>query len=159
MLQPVAVREGGREHARGAQSGLLMLGHPFHHVGIACNDIEAAALYVNRAYHVRTDTGTVYDPIQDAYVRLFNEGTPGAIELVAGPAVATLLKRNTSYYHICYATPDIELTIQRAAAAGAMCVSPPQPAILFGGRRVAFVYTMLGLVEFVEVAAEAVFGH
>jgi hypothetical protein len=33
-----------------------------------------------------------------------------------------------------------------------MLVSSPKPAVLFGGRRVAFVFTELGLVEFVEKA-------
>jgi methylmalonyl-CoA/ethylmalonyl-CoA epimerase len=127
-----------------------MLGLPFHHVGIACADVDAAAEYVTRAYDVVSDTGTVHDPLQNAYVRLFNAGTPGAIELVGGPVVAGLLARKTSYYHVCYTSPDLEATLSAAAAAGAMCVSPPQPAVLFGGRRVTFVYTPLGLVEFVE---------
>lgn len=127
-----------------------MLGHAFHHVGIACKDIEKTAAYVKRAYEVASDTGTVFDPLQNAYVRLFNEGTPGAIELVSGPAVEALLARKTTYYHICYTTPQIETSIARAGEAGAMTVSPPQPAVLFGGRRVAFVFTPLGLVEFLE---------
>jgi methylmalonyl-CoA/ethylmalonyl-CoA epimerase len=129
-----------------------MLGRPFHHIGIACADIDAAAAHVQRAYEVVSDTGTVFDAEQDAYVRLFNEGTPGAIELVAGPVVASLLARKTSYYHVCYTTPDIDATLAEAAAAGAMRISGPKPAVLFAGRRVAFVYTPLGLVEFLEDA-------
>lgn len=128
-----------------------MFGEPFHHIGIACGDIDAAAAYVLRAYEVTSDTGTVHDPVQDAHVRLFNEGQPGAIELVAGPIVAKLLARKTSYYHICYTTRDIAATLERAQSVGALCVSPPKPAVLFGGRLVAFVYTPLGLVEFLEL--------
>ena len=127
-----------------------MLGRPFHHIGIACADIDAAAEHVHRAYEVVSDTGTVYDPEQRAHVRLFNEGRPGAIELVAGPVVAALLARKTSYYHICYTTSDIEATLSQAAALGAIRISEPKPAVLFQGRRVAFVYTPLGLVEFLE---------
>jgi methylmalonyl-CoA/ethylmalonyl-CoA epimerase len=127
-----------------------MLGHPFHHIGVACSDIDKAAKHFRLAYDVTSDTGTVYDPLQKAHVRLFNEGQPGAIELVAGPAVATILTHRTSYYHVCYTTPDLPLTIERARQVGAMCISGPTPAILFGGRRVAFVFTPLGLVEFLE---------
>jgi methylmalonyl-CoA/ethylmalonyl-CoA epimerase len=127
-----------------------MLGHPFHHVGIACADIEKASAHVRQAYEIVSDTGTVFDPEQNAHVRLFNEGLPGAIELVAGPVVAELLGRKTSYYHICYTTPGLEETLDAARGAGAIVVSDPKPAVLFGGRRVAFVYTPLGLVEFLE---------
>ena len=129
-----------------------MLGLAFHHIGIACADIEKTARYVREAYVVESDSGTVHDPLQDVYVRLFNEGTPGAIELVSGPAVEKLIKSHVTYYHVCYATDDLEASIAAAKAAGAMLVSSPKPAVLFGGRRVAFVFTELGLVEFVEKA-------
>lgn len=127
-----------------------MLGHPFHHIGVACADIDKTAEHIKLAYNVTSDTGTVYDPLQRAFVRLFNEGQPGAIELVAGAAVATLLRHRASYYHICYTTPDLPLTIERALEIGAICIARPKPALLFGGRRVAFVFTPLGLVEFLE---------
>jgi methylmalonyl-CoA/ethylmalonyl-CoA epimerase len=125
-----------------------MFGLAFHHVGIACKDIAAAALYVAKAYQISSDSGTVYDPLQDAYVRLFNEGSPGAIELVSGRAVETLLKHRATYYHICYTTPDMSATLDAARKCGAVALGPPKPAVLFGGRPVAFVYTPLGIVEF-----------
>lgn len=129
-----------------------MLGLAFHHIGIACADIESTARYVREAYAVTSDSGTVHDPLQNADVRIFNEGSPGAIELVSGPAVEKLVKAHVTYYHVCYQTRDLEASIAAAKAAGAMLVSPPKPAVLFGGRRVAFVFTEIGLVEFVEKA-------
>jgi len=131
-----------------------MLGLAFHHIGVACSDISAATEYVKAAYDIVSDSGTVHDPEQNADLRLFNEGSPGAIELVSGPIVASLLSRRTSYYHICYTTPDIRDTLQRARALGAIPVGPPKPAVLFQGRLVAFVYTPLGLVEFLETGGE-----
>ncbi|HEV3156197.1 MAG TPA: VOC family protein [Candidatus Baltobacteraceae bacterium] len=130
-----------------------MFGYRFHHVGIACDDIDATAEYVRQAYEIISDTGTIFDPQQNASLRLFNEGEAGAIELVSGAPVAKLLKRGTTYYHICYTVPDLEVAIERAQSVGAVCVSPPKPAILFGGRRVAFIYTPFGLVEFLERSA------
>lgn len=132
-----------------------MLGLPFHHVGIACSDIEAAAAYVLKAYAVVSDTGTVFDPLQRAHVRLFNEGLPGAIELVSGPMVEAMLKRNMTYYHICYRTGDLERTMLEARKLGALPTGDPVPAVLFGGRRIVFMLTELGLVEFLEDAAPA----
>ena len=64
--------------------------------------------------------------------------------------VANVLARKTSYYHICYATPDISETLKAARAAGALPIGAPKPALLFGGRLVVFAFTPLGLVEFVE---------
>ena len=127
-----------------------MLGLPFHHIGIACKDMEIAAAFVRSAFEVVSDTGTVRDPMQNADVRLFNEGLPGAIELVSGPVVEKLLARKITYYHVCYVTPDIERTIEQAKQLGAMELGPPVPAAIFGGRRVVFMYTELGLVEFLE---------
>jgi methylmalonyl-CoA/ethylmalonyl-CoA epimerase len=129
-----------------------VLGHAFHHIGITCADIEETAQYVRSAYSVTSDSGTIHDPLQNADVRLFNEGLPGAIELVSGPVVQELVKQDVTYYHICYSTGDLEASIASAKALGAVSVSPPTPAVLFGGRRVAFVFTRLGLVEFLEEA-------
>lgn len=127
-----------------------MLGLPFHHLGIACADIDEAATFVARAFLVLSDSGTIHDPVQNADVRLFNEGTPGAIELVAGPAVANILSRKMSYYHVCYLTDDLDRTIGEAIEAGAIQAGPAVPAVLFGGRRVVFMYTELGLIEFLD---------
>ena len=91
-----------------------------------------------------------FDPLQRAHVRLFNEGTPGAIELVAGPMVEAIVKRSATYYHICYRTPDLERTMDEARACGAIPAGEPVPAVLFGGRRIVFMFTPLGLVEFLE---------
>jgi methylmalonyl-CoA/ethylmalonyl-CoA epimerase len=130
-----------------------MFGLPFHHIGIACADIEDMTTFVMKAFAVSSDTGIVFDPVQNAYVRLFNMGSPGAIELVSGPGIASLLKKGVTYYHLCYSTPDLDATLSNAAAAGAMLVSGPAEAVLFGGRRVAFVMTKLGLVEFLEIGS------
>jgi methylmalonyl-CoA/ethylmalonyl-CoA epimerase len=127
-----------------------MFGLVMHHVGIACKDMESTAEFVLRSYVVESDTGKVYDPLQDAYLRLFNGGRPGAIELVSGPMVANMAKQNITYFHVCYSTPNLEKTLADSQEAGAMIVSAPKPAILFGGRLVAFIYTPLGLVELLE---------
>jgi methylmalonyl-CoA/ethylmalonyl-CoA epimerase len=128
-----------------------MLGLPFHHIGIACADMEATAAFVRRAFTIESDTGTVHDPVQNADLRLFNEGQPGAIELVSGPMVEKFV-RKMSYYHVCYTTPDIERSIAEGKAVGAMPASEIVPAILFGGRRIVFMYTDIGLIEFLEAS-------
>ncbi|MFZ1123663.1 MAG: VOC family protein [Candidatus Baltobacteraceae bacterium] len=127
-----------------------MLGLCLHHVGIACADIDHASEFVKRAFRVHSDSGTVFDPLQNAFVRIFNEGQPGAIELVSGPIVQAFVAKKTTYYHLCYGTPDIVSTVAAAKAGGSIIVSRPKPAVLFAGRLVAFVHTPLGLIEFLE---------
>jgi len=127
-----------------------MLGHRFHHVGIACSNIDETSAFVLNAFEIVSDSGVVHDPEQGADVRIFNRDTPLAIELVSGPVVEKLIQRGTTYYHLCFATADIESSIAKAVELGAVCVREPRPAVLFEGRRVAFVFTPLGLVEFVE---------
>lgn len=127
-----------------------MFGLPLHHIGIACKDIERTAAFVKRSYRVKSDTGTVFDEIQNAYVRLFDVGGTAAIELVAGKAVEEIVERKATYYHVCYMTEDLDATLIEAMKGGALLVSGPKPAILFGMRRIAFIFTPLGLVEFLE---------
>lgn len=127
-----------------------MFGLAFHHFGVACRDIEKAAAFIKTNYTVSSDTGTVFDPHQNAFVRLFNEGEDGALELVSGPAVGKTLERGTTYYHVCYLTPDMEATLLQAKQCGAILVSGPKPAVLFAMHRIAWVFTPLGLIEFLE---------
>ena len=127
-----------------------MFGLPLHHIGIACKDIERTAAFVKRSYAIKSDTGTIFDEIQNAFVRLFDVGETCAIELISGDAVSRVLEHGATYYHVCYATEDINATLVEAKKTGAILVSGPNPAVLFGMRKIAFVYTPLGLVEFVE---------
>lgn len=127
-----------------------MFGLKFHHIGIACQDVDRTAEFVKSNFVITSDTGSVFDERQSATVRLFNEGEPGAIELIAGAPVTKILERRSTYYHMCYCTPNIDETLRQAKASGALPVSEPKPAVLFGMRRIAFVYTPLGLVEFLE---------
>lgn len=51
---------------------------------------------------------------------------------------------------MCYEVPSVEKAVAEWYERGAVLVSPPKPALLFGGRLVAFVLTPLGLVEFLN---------
>lgn len=127
-----------------------MFSGPFHHLGIACEDLERGATFVQAAFEISSDSGPVYDPEQDATVQLFNAGSPSAIELVSGNAVKNIVRRGAFYYHVCYEVVDINASIARLSTMGGICARGPKPAILFDGRLVAFVLTPIGLVELLE---------
>jgi methylmalonyl-CoA/ethylmalonyl-CoA epimerase len=96
------------------------------------------------------DSGFIHDPLQPADLCLLEPAGGPCLELVAGPVVEGTLKRNSSYYHLCYSVDDIDGTIDEASQSGCLLVSSPKPAVLFGGRRVSFMLGPTGLIEFLE---------
>ena len=67
------------------------------------------------------------------------------------PVSAVLQRGRGGLYHVCYAVEDLEAQIEKFYQAGCAVVSGPNPAVAFGGRRVAFLYTPQDdLIELVE---------
>jgi hypothetical protein len=88
-----------------------------------------------------------------------------AIEIIyptekPGP-LASILKSNVSMiYHICYESRSRERSLRSLEAAGnrIVMISPPQPAVLFGGRRVSFyVVAGFGVIEILEPPSKLIF--
>ena len=71
-----------------------------------------------------------------------------------GPVAAILETRPDGLvYHLCYTTMDLDHTLDRIEQSGLRPfeVSPPKPAVLFGGERVSFYMILgLGLIELIE---------
>jgi len=123
-----------------------------HHLGIASANIAATEKFVRRSFRVTGTSGPVWDAKLNAELCLLEtEGGP-AIELVAGPAVTGLLKRRVAIYHVCYEVSALEATLTFLRGGGALPIIPPTPAILFGGRRVAFLQSPIGIIELLETA-------
>lgn len=132
---------------RGAKSRLPL---QFHHIGIACQDIESHAHWIRQAFSVCQESDITWDPEQQVNLLMIELEDGSRIELVQGDTVKGFLEKEVSFYHVCYATNDIEQAINRFVNQGAVLVSPAKPAILFGGKRVAFLQTAMGLVELLE---------
>lgn len=92
----------------------MCLNLPFHHIGIACYNIEASAqFYVQDGY---TLSPTTYDPIQNVNIAFLSKPDNPLIELISphdetSPVNKNLQKNGVSPYHICYETADLEETI------------------------------------------------
>lgn len=121
-----------------------------HHIGIACSDIEEALADFGRYHSIVKRSEVVYDELQKAELCMVYTDTGLDVEFIAGEQVARLVKKGISYYHLCYEVDDLDAVLSESVGKGAMIISEPKPAVLFGGRRVAFVYLPYGLVEFVE---------
>lgn len=126
-----------------------------HHIGIASSDIDKAIQRHRILFGFKPVTDIVKDPIHKVSVVLLSAPEGGVfIELVAplteDSPVHNLLKRGIHLYHVCYLVKDLEKTLEEAKR-NSIIISKPTPAKLYGGRRVAFVYTSDGyVVEFLE---------
>lgn len=121
-----------------------------HHVGIACRNIEKAICSYGKLFHIVSQTDIVFDPEQNANLCLVKTDTGLDVEFISGEQVAGLLKTHIPYYHLCYEVDSIESTIRSFEEGGAFVVSSLKPAVLFSGKRVAFLMTKTGLIELLE---------
>jgi methylmalonyl-CoA/ethylmalonyl-CoA epimerase len=118
-----------------------------HHIGVACRDIGEEIAHLSSVHDIVSQTPVIDDPEQDAQLVLLTLSDGTRIELVAGPQVETLVKKNIGLYHLCFEVADIEAEIDRLVGEGARLIAPPKPAALFNGRRVAFLYVAYGMLE------------
>ena len=125
-----------------------------HHIGIACKDIQIALEDMRRTHDVVGTSDIVYDSLQDAHLCMVHTRNGVTYELISGGQVERLVKKQITYYHVCYAVADLDRSLAEFTANGAILCSPPKPAELFNGRRVAFVLTGFGMVELLEEAGE-----
>mgnify|MGYP001176907328 CR=1 FL=1 len=121
-----------------------------HHVGIACLNIEEAIHDFKKHHSVLHQSEIVIDELQNAQLCMITSDAGIDFEFISGEQVNKLCKKGISYYHLCYEVDNIDLAIQNALNQDAVMISEPKPAVLFGNRRVAFMYFPYGLIELLE---------
>ena len=117
----------------------------FHHLGIACEDIDDLAEFLIEGMGATKLSDKVYDPRQDASLQMFALEDGSRIEAISGNIVKNIVKKKNYLYHSCFLVDNIEESIERLFQNGAILISPPKEAVLFNNARVAFLYTKLGL--------------
>ena len=122
-----------------------------HHYGVAAESIEDMVDWLEQHATVRHASPPVWDELQQAWLSLIDM-PGGTLEIVAGPIVRGVLEKGRMGYHVCFEVPDIGAALSSLLKGGARQVTRPSPAVLFGGRRVCFVHTRLGLIELLEQA-------
>jgi len=128
----------------------------FHHTGIACRDIPETLEFVQRTFDVIQTSKIIYDERQDADLCLLELDDGSHIELVSGKAVEKFISKRQPLYHTCWLVPDIEHAIENLYDNGAILFSPPTQAILFNNRKVAFLFSNIGIIELLEENPSAV---
>ncbi len=126
----------------------------FHHIGIACRDIEKTkAFYLLQGY---TATPTVEDSIQHVSISFLDKDGGPRLELLEpigdqSPVARTLATSGVTPYHICYEVPDIEEAIATLRSQRFLLVNGPVPACALDNRRIAFLFQKnTGLIELLE---------
>jgi methylmalonyl-CoA/ethylmalonyl-CoA epimerase len=129
----------------------------FHHTGYVVASIAEVIESFCIAIGGSGWSETWHDPIQRVRVAFIYSSQPGdpSVELVepAGPGspVEKFLEHGGGLHHVCYEVGDMEETMRIAPSRGLTVIRRPQPAVAFGGRRIAWVITRERLlIEYLE---------
>jgi methylmalonyl-CoA/ethylmalonyl-CoA epimerase len=127
----------------------------FHHVGVACRDIESEAK-VMLALGYQAESADFTDPAQGIRGR-FVVGSGPRMELLEQTSGSHVLEpwlaKGVKAYHFGYEVGELEKVVERLKSAGAIVVTPLQPAVAFAGRRITFLMLKnMFLVELIEAS-------
>lgn len=129
----------------------------FHHVGYVVSSIAKVGHAFARSLGAEWDGVIIHDPLQEARVTFMRCGGPEtpAVELVepAGEKspLHKVVAKGGGLHHICYEVDSLDVQLSQSRSAGCLIVKDPLPAVAFGGRRIAWVYTRQKLlVEYLE---------
>jgi methylmalonyl-CoA/ethylmalonyl-CoA epimerase len=130
-----------------------------HHVGFVVNSIAAIGERFAKSIGGIWNGKIIHDPLQAAKVSFIDGPNPfcATVELVepagANSPVERFLQRGGGLHHLCYEVAQLEEQLKLSRSMGAMIVRQPLPAVAFGGRRIAWVFTKEKLLlEFLEAA-------
>ena len=128
-----------------------------HHLGCVVPSISAVADAFAASISASWDGQIIHDPLQRVRVTFFKPVDPRnpVYELVepagANSPVNNFVKKGGGLHHVCYEIDDLEAGLEEARGTGFVMVSPPKPAVAFGGRRIAWICSKNRLlIEFLE---------
>jgi len=129
----------------------------FHHFGLAVRRPDEARIFVTALGYRPGEP--IFDPAQNVHLQLCMHDMHPAVEIIwpgkEGGPIDKLAQRHTSgiIYHVCYETENLDATLAAFAEMKlrVVCISPPTPAPLFGGRHVSFYNIVgIGLIEILQ---------
>jgi methylmalonyl-CoA/ethylmalonyl-CoA epimerase len=129
----------------------------FHHIGFVVASIQSSVQGFLDALQAEWDGKIFHDPNQAVRVTFLGSrhAANPVLELVepagSDSPVIPFLKRGGGLHHLCYEIANLEDQLALSRAQGGLVVRPPLPAVAFGGRRIAWVYTKNKLLlEYLE---------
>lgn len=128
-----------------------------HHTGFVVASIAAVIESFCRAVAGSGWSETWHDPLQRVRVAFIypSHAADPSIELVEpadpGSPVQQFLERGGGMHHLCYEVDNLEEAVRDAPTRGLVMIRRPQPAVAFGGRRIAwFLSREKLLIEYLE---------
>ena len=128
-----------------------------HHVGFVVADIAACVEGFSYSLRARWSGQIITDPLQKVRAAFLTVATDHVlIELIEptgpdSPIHRFLKERFGGMHHLCYEVDDADAELLRIREGKGLIVSRPQPAVAFGGRRIAWALTREKvLLEFLE---------
>ena len=118
-----------------------------HHIGFVVASISPTVERFARSVAASWDGQIIHDPLQAVRVAFLRPGSSEGplIELVepAGPEspVSSFVTRGGGLHHLCYEVDVLDAQLEFARSIGGLVVRSPSPAVAFGGRRIAWIYT------------------
>jgi len=127
-----------------------------NHIGVIVKNISDSVTYYETILGLKKVSEIYVDTRQEVELVFLETGIEGiTIELISptsssSPAYNALI-RGGGINHLCYEVNDINGKIDYLRRQGCKLVRSPLPAIAFGNRLVAFLYSSnLGLIELLE---------
>ena len=128
-----------------------------HHVGYVVSSIAESVERWQAAVFSVSTSEAFDDPIQRARVIFLDLPPDGAVKLElieplgSDSPVAKFDQKGGGLHHLCFEVDDVDEQIQKMKILKAMLIRRPQPAVAFGGRRIAWMQTREKLlVEYLE---------
>ena len=126
----------------------------FHHVGVVTGDPEEAVRFYRSLGYSAGEA--VRDHVQKASIILLTRADGPVVELLTpaeegGPLDGWIRRIQGGVYRTCYEVDGLDEAIPAFETNGMRLLSGPDPAVVFGGRRVAFLWSRAaGLIELLE---------
>jgi Glyoxalase/Bleomycin resistance protein/Dioxygenase superfamily len=133
----------------------------FHHFGLAVASPDEAFLYLASLGY--TAGNSAFDPLQRVNLAMRHHLSMPDVEVIwpgDGPSPIDKLVKQTGsmIYHLCYTSSDADAALTALTEAGVeiVPVSPPTPAVLFGGQEVSFHHISgFGLIEILHTGSRS----
>jgi len=134
----------------------------FHHVGFVVTSIERSVESFAAMLQAEWDKQVFNDANQGVRVTFLKSSAAGdpLWELIepAGDRspVRSFATKGGGLHHVCYVVEKLVDELARARSLGALIAREPMPAVAFGGRRIAWIYTKNRLlIEYLEHESNA----
>lgn len=129
----------------------------FHHLGVACADLDREADVFTRLGYVRE--GAPFEDERQGIRGQFMTGPGPRVELLqdlpGSRTVAGFVERGVRYYHQGFYVDDFDAEVEALKARRAKALGPAQPSAYFGARIVFLALSPHIIVELIERQSSA----